>query len=174
MPRGGSKKGEHRGAAKKRTHPTPNEVMREAVLRPAGARGHSAKTIERRIAVARTINGHSGKVTDLTPKEVLLGNMHFFAQAAADWQRELLRLAGSKDPEDVRRISHAESEIERYRNLASEDAYKLAPYVHPRLGAVIVGGNVGESAPDIVRALLDDIDARQREPRVIEHDPSPK
>lgn len=174
MPRGGSKKGEHRGNAKRRVAETPGEIMREVVRTRTQPtyRGYA----ERRVEVARMIHGASGDVRDMTPREVMLDNMHHFMQAAFDWQAHLMKVAGeSEADENTKRakaaaIAEAEREIERYRNLASEDAYKVAPFIHPRLAAFKnVNGNEGESDVDIITALLNDIDARQREPKQIEH-----
>lgn len=177
MPRGGSKKGEHRGNAKRRdTRETPNDIMHEALSTPPGQRSRSPKVTERRLELARVISGPSGRVTDMTPKEVLLCNMHYFMQGAFDWQDQLMRLVEARveaEGEDERKEAEraqmaAEAEIERFRRMASEDAFKVAPFIHPRLAAVAVGS--GDQNPDdIVQALLDDIDARQRDPRVIEH-----
>lgn len=166
MPRGGSKKGEHRGNAKKRVHETPNEIMHSA-LAAKTRKAPSAKVVERRVEVAHMLNGPSAEVADMTPKDVLLSNMHYWMESALSLQQAVQEL--SDDEAKFERMAEAEREIQRYRSLASEDAYKVAPFIHPRLAAVAVGGNAGESANDIVSALLDDIDARQRDPRVIEH-----
>lgn len=174
MPRGGSKKGEHRGNAKRRLHETAGDVMREALaetpLRNYASKVNRVQRIDQRLHVARTIHGTTGDIRDMTPREVMLNNMHYFMQGAFDWQDHLMKVVEQPvTKESAEAVAQAQREIERYRNLASEDAYKVAPYIHPRLAAMVVGGNIGESTPDIVQALLDDIDARQRDPRVIEH-----
>lgn len=167
----GSKKGERRGNARKRIE-GPNDVMRDAVSRPGARRARP--NVEERIAIARTLHGHSGEVRDMLPREVMLDNMHYSMQAAFDWQSWVMQAAAEPmTPEMARKIAQAEREIERYRGMASEDAFKLAPYIHPRLSAVAVQGSEGR-APDIIQALLDDIDQRQRDPRVIEHQVSEK
>lgn len=182
MPKGGSRKGIPRGNAKpnrgkirksrirRDAYDTPNALMRDAVKRRDGLHGPMPAVTEHRIQIARLIHAPSGDVRDMTPREVLLDNMHYSVQAAYDWQAELMKLAAEPQNEDTaKRITEVLFEVERYRMLASEDAYKVAPYIHPRLAAVAVGANAGISAHDIVQALLDDIDARQRDPRVIEH-----
>lgn len=174
MPRGGSKKGEHRGNAKKRVHETPGEAMLDELRGPQPKR-YSAKVnkvnrTEQRVMVALTIHGHTGDIGDMTPREVMLNNMHYFMQGAFDWQDHLMKVVERPVTiESAREIERAQTQIERYRNLASEDAYKVAPYIHPRLAALAVAGGSADSAPDIVQALLDDIDQRQRHPKVIEH-----
>lgn len=165
----GSKKGERRGNARKRPE-TPNDVMRDATRQRAPMR----PKIEERIEIARTLHGHSGEVRDMTPREVMLDNMHYSMQAAFDWQSWVMQVAAEPmTPEMAKKIATAEGQVERYRASASEDAFKLAPYIHPRLSAVAVQGSEGR-APDIIQALLDDIDQRQRDPRVIEHQASGK
>ena len=166
----GSRKGERRGNAKRRPD-SPNKIMREALRRPAVNRPPST---ERRIEVARVINRPSGKVEDMTPREVLLCNMHYYMQGAFDWQAYLMQLAGKPlTDETARDMATAEREAERFRALASEDAYKVAPFIHPRLAAVLANPGAGGNMHDIVRELLEDIDRRSREAKVIEHAPQP-
>lgn len=172
MPRG-SRRGEHRGNAKAKVQTEDaNGVMREALSpKRAPPQQQVARTERRIIQAQRTIPMAPADVTQMTPREVLLDNMHFYMQGAFDWQGYLNK-ALSVEPmtEDAMQdVAAATVQIERFRRLASDDAYKVAPYIHPRLAAMVVGGNIGESTPDIVQALLDDIDARQRDPRVIEH-----
>lgn len=175
MPRG-SRKGEHRGNAKERISggEAPADVMRDAVAKKHPPRTvKSAQALERRLETAqRTFRPAPGDVTQMTPRDVMLDNMHYYMQGCFDWQGYLER-ALSADPateDSMKDVEAATVQIERFRRLASDDAYKVAPYIHPRLAAVVVGGNAGESVLDIVQALLDDIDARQRDPRVIEHE----
>jgi len=96
--------------------------------------------------------------------------MHYHTQAAFDWQAQLMKLATLPASEETRdAMAVARREIERCRALASEDAYKIAPYIHPRLAAVAVSSNELQKGTDIIAALLDDIDAKQREPKLIEN-----
>lgn len=179
MPRGGSKKGEHRGNAKRRPESpeTPGQIMREVLadqpLKNYASKKNRVQKVEERIeraTAARLIHMHDGDVRDMTPREVMLNNMHYFMQGAFDWQKYLMEAVEQPVTiESATEIERAQKEIERYRNLASEDAYKVAPYIHPRLAAIMAAGGDGQSQQGIVQALLDDIDARQRDPRVIEH-----
>jgi hypothetical protein len=178
MPRGGSKRGEHRGNAKRRLSDEPEmpgDVMRDAMaerpIKHYASKVNKVKKVEARLEQAkRLIHMHVGDVRDMTPREVMLNNMHFFMQGAFDWQDHLVKVVDQPvTVESVKEIERAQREIERFRQLASDDAYKVAPYIHPRLAAVITNGNAGTSDMDVVTALLDDIDARQRDPRVIEH-----
>lgn len=172
MPRGGSKKGEHRGNAKRRPE-TVGDIMRDVLSNEPGVhtvtRNKRVKQVDARMTVARKIYGATGDVRDMTPREVMLNNMHYFMQGAFDWQDHLMTVVEMPvSEESAKAVELAQGQIERYRNLASEDAYKVAPYIHPRLAAVMTS-NTGENPHDVVQALLDDIDARQRDQRVIEH-----
>ena len=181
MPRGGSKKGEHRGNAKVRTDmATPNELMRKAMQprKPTspgktGPQGPQVQSIEQNIQIAQIVHGRKA-VEDLTPKEVMLNNMHFFQRnalvASAMNQYAVATMpAGQQRFETVRAL---EAEEERCRRIASDEAYKVAPFIHPRLQAIANLGDQG-TEDDIVAALLDEIDKRNREhPMVIEHIPT--
>lgn len=183
MPRGGSKKGEHRGNAKRRPEEfeTTGEIMRGVLadkpLKNYASKKNRVQKVEERLeqaTAARLIHMHEGDVRDMTPREVMLNNMHYFMQGAFDWQDHLMKVVDQPVTiESAREIERAQKEIERFRQLASDDAYKVAPYIHPRLAAVMTN-NTGDNPADVIQALLDDIDARQRDPRVIEHAPEKK
>lgn len=180
MPRGGSKKGEHRGNAKSRAGiETPNEVMRgvvRMVQRPKSASGKRNSnpikaTIEEDILTSQVVHGRRS-AHDMTPKEIMLDNMHHF-QTAAYTSKAMAEYAMQSMPAGDERskfISQMEAEEERMRRLASDEAYKVAPLIHAR--KVPTASN-GESLGDsIVRTMLDEIDRLNREhPMVIEHIP---
>lgn len=148
------------------------EVLAAEPLRNYAAKANRALRTEARIQFVRTLHGPTGDIRDMTPREVMLNNMHYFMQGAFDWQKHLMDVVEQPvTKESAEAIAQAQREIDRYRNLASEDAYKVAPYIHPRLAAVVVGAGTGQNMADIIQELLDDIDARQREPKVIEHQP---
>lgn len=177
MPRGGSKKGEHRGNAKRRPEgaETVGEIMRDVLaaepLKNHGSKRRRVQEVDARLVTAsRLIHMHAGDVRDMTPREVMLNNMHYFMQGAFDWQKHLMDVVDQPVTiESATEIERAQKEIERFRQLASEDAYKIAPYLHPRLAAIMTSGGAGDNPADVVQMLLDDIDRRQRDPRVIEH-----
>lgn len=112
---------------------------------------------------------------DLTPKQVMLDNMHFFQNAAYQYEAMVVLAARQPDSEDVRRAVRAyEMEVERNRRIASDEAYKVAPFIHPRLAAIAIKGDLGHG-DDLVQIMLDEIDKRNREhPMVIEHQPQKK
>jgi len=180
MPRGGSKKGEHRGNAKARKGmETPNEVMRGAVklvrkpARPGkpGPTNVTRGTIEEDLLTSQIVHGRRSAY-DLSPKEIMLDNMHHF-QNAAYTSEAMIQIALRGEPGESRTkvITALEADAERLRRLASDEAYKVAPFIHPRLSAVAVSGNAG-AGENIVRQMLDEIDRLNREhPMVIEHIP---
>lgn len=175
MPRGGSRKGEHRGNAKARpthSHETPNDVMREAAQKARRRHRKGAEAakpparVEERISIARLVHGPVDDIRDMTPKEVLLDNMHYAMQAAYDWQIAQVdaseRLKADPNDEDAAgMLKRAEAEIEKFRRTASDDAYRVAPFIHPRLAAMSM--TTDPRGPiDIINELLNDIDTRQR------------
>lgn len=176
MPRGGSKKGEHRGNAKKREDGTPNAVMKAAVApRKPGQPKTPAREVEKEVFVSQVIHGIRS-ADDMSPKQVMLDNMHHFQNAAYQYEAMILHiLRSAPDSDDTRRaIRSYELEVERTRRIASDEAYKVAPFIHPRLAAIAVNSDVGHG-DDIVQIMLDEIDRRNREhPMVIEHQPQKK
>jgi hypothetical protein len=183
MPRGGSKKGEHRGNAKPRDGiATPNHIMRSAikqVRKPATPGkgcpvGPMRTSIEQDIQVAQVVHGRKSAF-DLSPMEVVLENMHVFQQAAYT-SKAMAQYLLTTPPSEARdrRITQLELDEERLRRIASDESYKVMPFVHPRRAAVQVSAAVGGSE-DIIALLFEEIDRREREhPMVIEHIPTKK
>lgn len=177
MPRGGSKKGEHRGNAKPKAEGTPNALMKAAVVRKPGV-GHQRRQrvndVEQEIFVSQVIHGIRS-ANDMTAKDIMVDNMHRFQNAAYEYEAMAIIAARGPDTEETRRIiRHYEAEEERNRRIASDEGYKVAPYMHNRRAAIAVieGGSLGD---DIVKLMLDEIDRRNREhPMVIEHEPQKK
>lgn len=176
MPRGGSKRGEHRGNARKRED-TPNAIMKMAVApaRKPGTPKTPVSKIEEEVFVSQVIHGIRS-ADDLSPKQVMLDNMHFFQNAAYQYEAMVLHaLRTLPDSDDTRRAIRAyELEVERNRRIASDEARNVAQYIHPRLAAIAVRGDLGHG-DDIVQVMLDEIDKKNREhPMVIEHLPQKK
>jgi hypothetical protein len=166
---GGSKKGERRGNARKRpgkrdrTHETPGEIMRDAVSRRGGPAHLNPVVIERRIQVARIINGLSDSVDDITPKEAMLMGMRHSLQAVKDFTMMLEALSELPVTEDTTaRINVLDAEIERLWDKAGEFAFKCAGYIHPKLQAIATNADLGQNQASILRELFDDIDERER------------
>lgn len=178
---GGSKKGERRGNARKRgsPHEKPRDIIEETIShspKKQGDRGLGIEKVERRIQIARIIHGHSSSVLDMVPKDVMLAAMRYSMQAVSDWVDYLAQVSSLPPSEaNNRLVAHAESEIERLYDKAGDHAFKLAPYIHPRLSAVAIAAGQGDSPASVMQQLLDELDERQRaEPMLIEHRPSKK
>ena len=190
---GGSKKGERRGNARKRpaapdglpqtangrrrrrlrrSHETPAEIMNEAAYK-TGNRHLEHAVIERRIRVARIINGPSDNIDDITPKEALLMGMRFHLGAIRDLTMMLDQL--SQEPVTAATIAQAnilEAELERQHAVAGEFAFKCAGYIHPKLQAVSVAPLTGANEATILQQLFDEVDELERSrPIPIEHKP---
>lgn len=174
MPRGGSKKGEHRGNAKPKDPSTPNAIMRAAVAKPkeAGKRKEAVDDIEQDIFIAQTIHGIRS-ADDMTMKQIMVDNAHHFQNAAYQYEAMAQWAAANMpDSDETRRtIRHYENENERNRRMASDEARNAAPYMHARLSAIAMRGDL-DIGNDIVQMLFDEIDKKNREhPMVIEHIP---
>ena len=184
----GSKKGEHRGNARKRpagpagarrkrkerrrTHETPGEIMYEALGRSKQATRDPA-VIERRIMVARIINGPSDAVEDITPKQMLLMGMHYHAGAIRDVTTQLDWLSQQPVTENTSAQCNAlEAELERLFDKSRDFARDAAPFLHPKLTAIATNHIVGENQVSVLQLLLDEIDEMERSrPIPIEHKP---
>lgn len=183
MPRGGSKKGEHRGNAKPRDGlETPNEVMRTAVKaaeRPSkpgrgNATGQTRVKFEEDLMVSQVVHGRRS-AADMSPKEIMLDNMHHFQTQAYESAAFKLYVLHTmpEGPERTRLIEKMEADENNLRRLASDEARNVAPYIHSRkIPTTGSGETLGEN---IVRTMLDEIDRLNREhPMVIEHIPLKK
>ena len=189
----GSKKGEHRGNARKRpdkpgsalsksgkqhrefirSHESPNEIMHEAARRST-EHGHLVPAVvEHRIQISRVINGVSGRAEDVTPKEALLLGMHHNLQAFMDWRDMLVELAKLEPSvENDLAVERAERECERLLDKVRDHARDAAPFIHPKLSATHVTGMQGDNQRSIMVELLEEINELERSvPIPIEHKP---
>jgi hypothetical protein len=172
MPRGGSKRGEHRGNAKARDD-SPNNILHRMVTQPAppSSPRKRAKNVDEEIFISQVIHGVRS-AEDLSPKQVMLENMHFFQNRAYEFEAQAIVKA--REPDSAEAVSALKQEVERNRRIASDEAYKVAPFIHARMAAVAVFSD-GSHGDDIVQIMLDAIDAKNREhPMVIEHVPGKK
>jgi hypothetical protein len=177
---GGSKKGEHRGNARKRpasrptnrTHETPAEIMREATSKRGNARLDPV-VIERRIMVARIINPPSDNIDDMTPKDVLLAGMHHHMGAIRDMKLMLEAVAEQPVTEDTAAQCNAlDAEIERGFDKAGEFAFKVAGYIHAKKQIIGTTEMTGQSQIAILQELFDEINELEAtKPIPIEHKP---
>ena len=184
----GSKRGEHRGNARKRpagpagarrkrkernrTHETPGEIMYEALGRESRACRDPA-VIERRIMVARIINGPSDAVEDITPKQMLLMGMHYHAGAIRDVTNQLDWLSQQPVTKTTAAQCNAlEAELERLFDKSRDFARDAAPFLHAKLTAIATSQIIGENQVSVLQLLLDEIDEIERSrPIPIEHKP---
>lgn len=186
---GGSKKGEHRGNARKRpeapggvkikrkhekrTHETVGEILDDAMSREGHNRLEMC-VIERRIRVARIIHGQSTAIEDVTPKEALMLGMRHNLQAYWDWIGMIEQWSALEPtPELNRDIEMAEHEAERLLDKMGEFAFKVAPFVHPKYQAQNITHNIpGMNPLAVIQELFDEVDARERaKPIPIEYKP---
>lgn len=163
MPRGGSKKGEHRGAAKreaKRGVGAPPGNNNNPEGRPKGTRNRA--TMERLAAVSAAVG--VAELGGIMPREMLLELSRILYQLTMN---DMAAMAAEQDP--TRQAELLQS-MKQNAILAGDMNYKAASYWHPRLQALAVAGNAGVPA-DVLRSLLDEIDGETRELKQIEHRP---
>jgi len=180
---GGSKKGERRGNARKRpakrpggsfrTHETPGEVM-DDVARRRGPTTLSPVVIERRIQVARVINGPSDDINDITPKEAMLKGMRHSLQAERDFLAMVEALSEQPVTEDTTaKINALDAEIERQIDRYVEFAFKCAGFFHPKLQAIATNVDLGQNQVSILKVLFDEVDELERSrPIPVEYKPN--
>ncbi len=191
----GSKRGEKRGGAKGKRHWTPNPDLHKEGVRGnrKGAKDKPKVVIGQE--VVRILNSRaevSSKEQQLEryfvvtgkrlrmPKEVMLSAMAFFEEAAVEdveIMQANLELAGSVESEEEKEpflIAAAVAEDRVRANLTSavDIAYKVAPYVHPRLSAIMTNPGSENSPLNILGVLLRDLDEAGRPARYIDHDSS--
>ena len=191
---GGSRKGEHRGNARKRTwrpkqspeaakqkrrlkdreqhrtHERAADVMNEQVRKRGNAKLEHA-VIERRITVARIINGPTDDVDDIMPKEMMLMGMRHAARAINDYKAMLDQVSRLPiTPETIAQTQALDAEIERQYQVAGEFARNAAGYFHPKQQTIGVANLGGVNEATILGQLLTEIDEVERaRPIPIEH-----
>jgi hypothetical protein len=190
----GSKKGEHRGGAKagkvKRPYAHANlkghsggvpgrkakpivEIGKE-VMQILASRAETA-TKEQKLEQYFLITGKRSRV----PKEVMLCAMAFYEETAIE-DVELMQAniecagrAKSKEARDA--FLHAaelfEARVRLNLTNAVDVAYKLAPYIHPRLSAIMTNPGTDGNQLNILQTLFKDLDEAGRPSRYIDHDP---
>ena len=180
---GGSKKGERRGNARKRppkrpgggyrTHETPGEIM-DDVARHRGRHGLEPVVIERRIQVARVINGPSDDINDITPKEAMLMGMRHSLRAQKDFTDMLEVLSEQPVTEETTaKINALDAEIERQIDRYVEFAFKCAGFFHPKLQAIATNVDLGQNQMSILKVLFDEVDELERSrPIPVEYKPN--
>jgi hypothetical protein len=196
----GSKKGERRGGAKPRIVRKPKiEGATKRGFGTGGGRQVGSKNkpkteekmkqrvneiLNRHIPVARKeqeIEAYFmavGKRLRL-PKEVMLDAMRYFEEGAIEWaevQRgNLLKSGLAKTDEEKliyeQAVATADARMREYLTQAVDVAYKVAPYVHPRLAALITNPQDDRNPLNAVAMLFKELDEAGRPPQYIDHDP---
>lgn len=200
---GGSRKGERRGGAKPRIVRKPKvEGATKRGFGTGGGRvkgsKNKPKTEEQlKARVVEILNRHIpvaqkekqiehyfmavGKRMRL-PKDVMLDAMRFFEESAIEWgevlRANLEQSAAARTPEEVAvfegAVGVAENRMREYVTMAVDVAYKAAPYVHPRLAAVITNPGGDKSAGNLISDLFRELDEAGRPGRYIDHEPNPQ
>jgi hypothetical protein len=197
---GGSKKGERRGGAKPRIVRKPKiEGATKRGFGTGGGRTVGTKNkpkteeqmkarvnqiLSRHIPVARKAEEIEhyfmavGKRLRL-PKEVMLDAMRFFEESAIEWgevqRANLIQSAMATTAEErviyEEAVSVADMRMREYLTQAVDVAYKVAPYVHPRLAALITNPQDDKNPLSAVAMLFKELDEAGRPPQYIDHDP---
>lgn len=191
----GSRKGERRGGAKpgrirKDKLPVPGGAIRKKGGRPKGSTNKSRFSREIGVILDKQMTPLKreqalemyfmaiGERMRL-PKEVMLDAMRYFEETGISWAETvranmpLLAAAKTQEDRDIfeRAIEFAEARVREHILMAVDVAYKAAPYVHPRLAALITNPGSGDSPLNAVAMLFKDLDEAGRPARYIDHNP---
>lgn len=112
------------------------------------------------------------------PKEVMLDAMRYFEEMGIEWaevvRANMRKLAAAETDDErttlERAIEFAETRVREHILMAVDVGYKAAPYVHPRLAAIITNPASGDSPLNAIGLLFRDLDEAGRPPRYIDHD----
>lgn len=197
----GSRKGERRGGAKPkivrspkppkpstgrgfgtgggRAKGTPNkqkpeERTREEVSRILASHRPVAQK-EKMIEAYAIVTGAKVRM----PKDVMLDAMRFFEENAMEWRdveiANMERSAATQVPEAravfESAVATAHARGRESLMLAVDVAYKVAPFVHPRLAAVMTDAGAGQNPMNAVAQLFRELDEAGRPAQYIDHDP---
>lgn len=114
------------------------------------------------------------------PKEVMLDAMRYLEESAIEWgevvRANMRKLVDAKTVEEQQLFdgacAAAETRMREYILMAVDVAYKAAPYVHPRLAAMITNPGASDLPINAIATLFRDLDEAGRAPRYIDHDPN--
>ena len=115
------------------------------------------------------------------PREVMLSAMRYFEETAIEYMDVLkanmdaeLEAIKANNPiliaQAAQGVAIAENRLREYISMAVDVGYKVAPYCHARLQAVLINAGDGEKPLNAIRQLFADIDEAGRPSRFIEHD----
>jgi len=196
MPRGGSKKGERRGGAKSMAERSPFKPGHKlATGRPKNAKNKPLGAAQRDQEVVKIMNnprlGPAEREERLEsyfqitgrrirmPREVMLDAMRFFEDQAVDYHEVMtanMDLAARAETDQARalyeqHVTAAEVKLNQSLTMAVDVAYKVAPFCHPRLAAVVTNPAGDAKNPfNVLALLMRDLDEAGKPPRFIDHD----
>lgn len=197
----GSRKGERRGGAKPRivrtpkpekpktgrgfgtgagrtkgsvNKPKPDEVVRERVNQILA----SHRTVPQKEKAIEAYFMAVGRRMRL-PKEVMLDAMRYFEENAIEWgevqHANMVKSATALSDEEravyESAVAVADQRMRESLMLAVDVAYKVAPFVHPRLAALLSNPASDQNPMNAVAMLFKELDEAGRPPSYIDHDP---
>jgi hypothetical protein len=164
MPRGGSKRGERRGAAKREA----NRSVPTKVKRRRGERGSGRRTVEIENEIMRIVRPVESISSHLLPKEQMLDAMRKCVTRMMYWEEiEQEAMAPPITDKSLKVAKYAEEEAWKWMLRATDISFKAAPYIHPRLAALAMVPSDTDNPRGIVQAMLDEIDRRSRDAKMI-------
>lgn len=162
----GSRKGEHRGGAKKghvSTKPKAAPVVPSARLKRSPKRNE-----EYYREITSVITGTAMKQKD-EPREVMLEAMQYFvdcARSEVELKQDMIRsLSNCTTDAQFAMVSemlgNSEQRIRELYQLALDAGFKVAPYVHSKLSSIEISGP-DKKPIEIIHTLLEDIHKANR------------
>lgn len=111
------------------------------------------------------------------PKEVMLDAMGYFEDRAVQHVQVAyanLEMAEQADTPEQRRVYNEAAMLEEarareYLVTATDVAYKVAPFVHPRLSAIMTNPGANDSPMTLLATLMRELDEAGQPPRYIDH-----
>jgi hypothetical protein len=159
----GSKKGERRGAARKRITDT-------APVRPKRQMLPQKATEDYMRQIAMVVSDIAPGSQRLPPREMMWEAQGWFHDEARGFQRIvtdlLAKLIDAKDEKEWHelevRLAWAKAKVGEMLLTAVDVAFKAAPYYHSKLSAEKTGGTDYGSPLEILRILMQEIDEATR------------
>lgn len=191
----GSRKGERRGGAK----PGKRHWVSNPDLNKPGVRGNRKGVKDKpRVEIAKEVMAILASKSEVAtkeqklehyfiasgkrmrmPKEVMLCAMAFYEETAiedVELMQANLACAAQAESKEARDMFLTAAELFEGRvrlNLtnAVDVAYKVAPFVHARLSAIITSPGSTDNPTNILSLLLRDLDEAGRPARYLDHEP---
>jgi len=114
----------------------------------------------------------------MTMSEIMAFGARFHADEALGWRqiRDQYSNIIPATEDSTRIVQHAQRMLEHHLSQSTDHAYKAAPYLEPKLAAIMVRQGQNDSTRSIMDDLMDDLDSIQRENQgpLIEHEPIKK